>query len=77
MLKSAVSCVGKMFTPKFYKDQFMCVVENTRKSFIAGSPAPLFKGMLLVGVVGYAMEYSLVGSKYIVCIVISFYQSAC
>ena len=63
-LKSAATSVLKLFTPKFYKDQFLCVVENTRKSFIAGSPAPLFKGMLLVGVVGYAMEYSLVGSKF-------------
>lgn len=61
---NAFKPVLKLFSPKFYADAFQGVVANTRKDFIAGSPAPLFKGMLLVGVVGYTMEYSLVGSKY-------------
>ena len=60
---NALKPVLQLFTPKFYCDHFWKIVNNTRKDFIAGSPAPLFKGMLLVGVVGYAMEYSMVGSK--------------
>lgn len=60
---NALKCAAKVFTPKFYVDYFHCVVASTRQSFIAGSVAPLFKGMLVVGVVGYTMEYTLVGSK--------------
>ncbi len=61
---SAFKSVLKLFNPKFYADHFQVVVNNTRKDFIAGSPAPLFKAMVVVGVVGYIMEYSLVGSKF-------------
>eukprot|EP01032_Pedospumella_encystans_P011718 gene11718-13608_t len=63
---NALKPVLQLFTPKFYCDHFWKIVNNTRKDFIAGSPAPLFKGMLLVGVVGYAMEYSMVGRYHVI-----------
>jgi len=68
---NALKPVLQLFTPKFYCDHFWKIVNNTRKDFIAGSPAPLFKGMLLVGVVGYAMEYSMVGSKFSTALYVS------
>lgn len=64
---NALKSAAKIFSPKFYVDYFHCVVSSTRKSFAAGSPAPLFKGMLVVGVVGYVMEYTQVGSKLMFC----------
>jgi hypothetical protein len=54
----------RLATPGFYKETFATIVKNNHTQMVAGSPAPLFKAMLLVGVVGYAMEYQMVGSKY-------------
>jgi hypothetical protein len=65
-LKSAVACVGKVFTPKFYADQLSCWISGARRDFIRGSAAPLFKAMLIVGLVGYTVEYTNVGSKFLV-----------
>jgi hypothetical protein len=64
-LKSAVACVGKVFTPKFYADQLSCWISGARRDFIRGSAAPLFKAMLIVGLVGYTVEYTNVGSKFL------------
>ena len=65
MLGAAFKCVAKVFSPKFYAEQFNCIVNNTRKDFVAGSPAPLFKAMFVVGITGYIMEYSFIGSKFL------------
>ena len=62
-LKGSITCAAKLLSPKFYAEKYGIILSNTRKSLHAGSPAPLFKAMLLVGVVGYTMEYSMVGSK--------------
>ena len=63
-LKGSITCAAKLLSPKFYAEKYGVILSNTRKSLHAGSPAPLFKAMLLVGVVGYTMEYSMVGSKF-------------
>ena len=57
--------IFQVFSPAFYKQTFANIVKNTHKDMVAGSVKPLFKGMLLVGVCGYAMEYQMVGSKLI------------
>ena len=39
------------------------MIKRLAKDVRAGSGAPLFKAILLTGVVGYTMEYTNVGSK--------------
>lgn len=58
-----MSSLAKMNFSAFFNGIFNNFVKTTRKEIAAGSPAPLFKAMLLVGVVGYTMEYTMVGSK--------------
>jgi hypothetical protein len=48
-------CVGKTI--------LINSINNSRRDALAGSGAPLFKAMLLTGVVGYSMEYAMLGSK--------------
>eukprot|EP00600_Ochromonadales_sp_CCMP1393_P007070 CAMPEP_0174962858 /NCGR_PEP_ID=MMETSP0004_2-20121128/5005_1 /TAXON_ID=420556 /ORGANISM="Ochromonas sp., Strain CCMP1393" /LENGTH=76 /DNA_ID=CAMNT_0016211413 /DNA_START=80 /DNA_END=310 /DNA_ORIENTATION=+ len=55
----------QLVSPKFYAGHFQALVTSTRAEMAAGSIAPLFKGMVLVGVVGYTMEYSLVGRYHV------------
>mmetsp|Transcript_3692 Transcript_3692/g.7371 ORF Transcript_3692/g.7371 Transcript_3692/m.7371 type:complete len:84 (+) Transcript_3692:33-284(+) len=64
-LKGSITCAAKLLSPKFYAEKYCVILSNTRKSLHAGSPAPLFKAMLLVGVVGYTMEYSMVGRHHV------------
>jgi hypothetical protein len=63
MMASALKFSMQLISPKFYAAQFQSIVASTRADIIAGSAAPMFKGMALVGVVGYVMEYSIVGRK--------------
>jgi hypothetical protein len=53
----------KLIKPSFYAQEYAAFINRLRKDVAAGSGAPLFKAMLLVGVTGYSMEYSMVGSK--------------
>ena len=53
----------KFASPAFYKDQYAGIVRNLHADFKAGSIAPLYKAFLLVGVTGYIVEYSAIGSK--------------
>mmetsp|Transcript_71735 Transcript_71735/g.149766 ORF Transcript_71735/g.149766 Transcript_71735/m.149766 type:complete len:81 (-) Transcript_71735:174-416(-) len=64
-MNSIVKHTTMLFSPKFYQQWFAGVVSRARTDFIAGSPRPLFKGMLLVGVVGYTMEYTVVGRYHV------------
>ena len=38
----------RLATPGFYKETFATIVKNNHTQMVAGSPAPLFKAMLLV-----------------------------
>lgn len=57
----------KFINPKTYicfaKAQLEKTIANTSRDLRAGSINPIFKGMLLVGGIGYVMEYTLAGSK--------------
>ncbi len=55
--------IFKLIKPSFYAQEYAAFIGRLRKETAAGSGAPLFKAMLLVGVTGYSMEYSMVGSK--------------
>lgn len=51
-------------SPSFYKAEYASIVKSVHTDMAAGSIRPLFQGMLLVGVVGYTMEYITIGRKY-------------
>jgi hypothetical protein len=53
----------RLVSPAFYKEQYAAVVKDLHADFRAGSIAPLYKAILLVGVTGYMVEYSAVGSE--------------
>ncbi len=60
---NAVKSAFKLISPSFYAAQYRGLIASTSKQIQAGSPAPLFKSLLAVGLIGYAIEYGLVGSK--------------
>ena len=64
-MSSIFKAAFSLVSPKFYATTFQNIVKSSRAQFAAGSSGPLFKGMLLVGVTGYVMEYSMVGSEFI------------
>lgn len=63
MLAKFVKFINPVFYVTAAKANYVKAVQNTAKSFREGSVAPLFKSMLIIGSVGYALEYYLDGSK--------------
>ena len=63
--KSVIGTVTQFANPAFYKTWYAGVVARTHKDIRAGSARPLFKAMLVVGITGYVMEYSLVGRYHV------------
>ena len=64
-LKSGVSLLSNFVKPSFYATHWNNLVVQTNKDIRAGSATPIFKGMILVGVIGYITEYVGIGStKY-------------
>ena len=55
--------ITKLISPSFYRHQYAEMIKRTKKDIAAGSIAPLFKSMLLIGTIGYTMEYMNHGSK--------------
>jgi hypothetical protein len=60
---SAIKSVFKLLSPSFYRQQWKEYITDLSKEITAGRPQPFFKAILLIGVVGYTMEYTQVGSK--------------
>lgn len=56
-VSSALKFGFQFVSPSFYAAKYSSLVQSLHKQFKAGSVAPLFKGFLLVGVVGYTAEY--------------------
>lgn len=61
-----MSIVGKIAgIPRFLKTTYRNAMDEVRREVQAGSVRPIFKGALLIGTIGYAMEYHNVGSTFI------------
>jgi hypothetical protein len=58
-----MSSLLKFANPRFYYNAFCEMQRRTAKELMAGSINPFFKGMLLVGVVGYFTKYTMIESK--------------
>jgi len=65
MFSTISRVISHAVSPKFYAAQFAGVVAQTRKELNQNSAAPLFKFMLLVGLTGYAIEYSQAGRYHV------------
>eukprot|EP01031_Cornospumella_fuschlensis_P034289 gene34289-41502_t len=65
MLANLVKFVNPIFYVNAAKANYVKAVHNTAKSFREGSVAPLFKSMLIIGSVGYALEYYLDGRYHV------------
>lgn len=61
MLKPLMSLVS----PSFYKAQFAATVKSLHGDLMAGSIAPLYKAIALVGFTGYLVEYSAIGRHHV------------
>jgi hypothetical protein len=62
-MKSMVQHLMMPLKPSFYTAQYAVIRRNTHKHVVAGEIAPLFKAAVLIGTIGYGMEYVAVGSK--------------
>lgn len=51
-------------SPAFYQQEYAKIVKSVHADMTAGSIRPLFQGMLVVGVVGYTMEYITIGREF-------------
>lgn len=51
-------------SPNYYQAEYANIVRGVHADMTAGSIRPLFQGMLVVGVVGYTMEYITIGRKW-------------
>jgi len=56
----------KVVSPSFYKAQYAGVVRSVHADVVAGNIRPLFQAALLVGVVGYTMEYVTIGRWHVI-----------
>lgn len=56
--------LSRFASPAYYAGEYAKVVKSVSADFSAGSVRPLFQGMLLVGVVGYTMEYIAIGRTF-------------
>jgi len=66
---SAIKSVFKLVSPAFYRQQWKEYIADLSKDIVSGKPQPFFKAILLIGVVGYTMEYTQVGSKLLYLII--------
>jgi len=57
--------LSRFASPAYYAGEYAKVVKSVSADFGAGSVRPLFQGMLLVGVVGYTMEYIAIGRYHV------------
>jgi hypothetical protein len=60
-VKSFVGGLARFANPAFYKSEYANVVKSVHGDMQNGSVRPLFQAILLVGVVGYTMEYMAIG----------------
>lgn len=65
ILKAGFSFAQNFIKPSFYAAHWNDLIVATHKDLRAGSAVPMFKGMVLVGIVGYTVEYVTIGSKII------------
>lgn len=58
-----IKCVASLFTPSFYKNSYLKIIENNRADIRNGSIRPFFKAIGLVWITGYTMNYVMMKSK--------------
>jgi len=61
VVTGALKGLARFAQPSFYQAEYAKVLKSTSADFASGSIRPLFQGMLLVGVIGYTMEYITIG----------------
>jgi len=55
--------LARFANPAFYSAEYAKIVKSVAGDMSQGSIRPLFQGILLVGVVGYTMEYITIGRE--------------
>ena len=62
-LKAGFSFAQNFIKPSFYAAHWNDLIVATNKDIRAGSALPMFKGMVVVGIIGYTVEYVTIGRK--------------